>query len=186
MTWVKLSDTFAEDPRLDEAGPLALALHVAALCYCSRQLTDGRISHATVRRLLVLDDPESLAGRLVNVGLWKPTETGYELVDYLVDQPSADRVRDTQQKARERQQRWRDAKRGASRNGDVDASRNASGDGAPPRPAPPRRKARAGRGDDRLSGAPRPDAGAPIPRGTTPWQLGIEPTVTIRPRKATA
>lgn len=92
MTWVKLSDTFAEDPRLDEAGPLALALHVAALCYCGRQLTDGRLPRGTMRRLQALDDPDAVAARLVAVGMWREMPDGFELVDYLRDQPSREHV----------------------------------------------------------------------------------------------
>jgi len=92
VAWVKLSDTFAEDPRLDRAGPLALALHVAALCWCNRQLTDGLIPRATVRRLLDLDAPDDVAGRLVDAELWEETADGYQLLGYLDDQPSRVKV----------------------------------------------------------------------------------------------
>jgi hypothetical protein len=88
MPWVKLSDSFAEDPRIDEAGPLALALHVAALCYSARQLTDGRIPSSITRRLLDLEDPTTVAKRLVAAGVWSETEDGFAINDYLDDQPS--------------------------------------------------------------------------------------------------
>lgn len=95
MSWVKLSDTFAEDPRLEQAGPLALALHVAALCYCARQLTDGHLTRGTARRLLDLDDrddPHDVAGRLVGAGMWAITDDGYRILEYLEDQPSRESV----------------------------------------------------------------------------------------------
>lgn len=89
MTWVKLSDTFAEDPRLERAGPLALALHVVSLAYCNRALTDGHVPLSKMRRLLELDDPDEVAQTLVDVGMWSAHSVdGFVILDYLRDQPS--------------------------------------------------------------------------------------------------
>lgn len=88
MPWVKLSDTFADDPRLEEAGAQALALHVAALCYCNRQLTDGKIPERTALRLWSVDNPQAAIDALVAVGLWKVRKDGFEIVGYLENQPS--------------------------------------------------------------------------------------------------
>ena len=88
MTWVRLDDTFAEDPRLERAGPLALALNVAALCYCSRLMTDGAIPRSVARRLLELDDVDAVVGRLVAEHMWEATDDGWRILDYLKTQPS--------------------------------------------------------------------------------------------------
>lgn len=90
MTWVKLSDNYPEDPRFEDVGPLGFALHTAAICFCSRNLTDGQITRGQARRLLDLDDPGTVMDALVAVGLWKPGEDGkaYGLTDYLEHQPS--------------------------------------------------------------------------------------------------
>lgn len=88
MTWVKLDDTFAQDPRLERAGPLALALHVAALCYCAQHLTDGEVPRGIARRLLDLDDPSTVAKSLVEVGMWAETDDGFAIVDYFPNQRS--------------------------------------------------------------------------------------------------
>lgn len=136
MTWVKLSDTFAEDPRLDQAGPLALALHVAALCYCNRQLTDGLIPRATVRRLLDLDDPEDVADRLVSARVWARTDDGFELLDYLRDQPSRAKVEATRAKRAE------SGRKGGQRSGETRRSnsqatpKQVASRGLEPRPVP--------------------------------------------------
>lgn len=162
VTWVKLSDTFAEDPRLEEAGPEALAVHVAGLCYCARQLTNGRIPLRAAHRLWSVDDVEAALSALVRVGLWRRLPDGaFEVADYLENQPSADTVRQQQALKRERQQRWRERtnrKGDASRSASGDPSRNRSQDTAPPRPAPQR--AEVGR-------APRPAglAGSHCPNG---------------------
>lgn len=115
MTWVKLSDTFAEDPRLEQAGPLALALHVAALCYCARQLTDGHLTRGAVRRLLELDgqDPHDVARSLVDVDMWESTDDGYRIVEYLEDQPSREHVEVT------RAERAKAGRAGGKRSGEA-------------------------------------------------------------------
>ena len=51
MAWVKLRNNFTEDDRWLDAGADAFAVHVAALCYSDRQLTDGAITAARARRV---------------------------------------------------------------------------------------------------------------------------------------
>ncbi len=74
MTWVQLDDLYPEHPKVVNAGPLAKALYVDALCYASRYLTDGRISKQIARRLARdyadYADPDSLIQALLSVGLW--------------------------------------------------------------------------------------------------------------------
>ena len=113
MTWVKLEDRFDEDPRVVAAGPLGVALYVAGLAYCNRNLTDGFVPTSMARRLVDwggdgmtaahLEDGTILvahAGKPVPVswqyaidlvvvaGLWTVTDGGYLVVDYLENQPS--------------------------------------------------------------------------------------------------
>src|SRR5262245_56567510 len=44
VTYVKLDDSFGEDDRVLGLTDKAYRLHIAALCACSRNLTDGEIS----------------------------------------------------------------------------------------------------------------------------------------------
>lgn len=92
MAWVKLDDQFADHPKVIEAGPLAAWLYVCGLTYCSRLLTDGFIPGAQVRRLADVKAPETLAQRLVAVGLWEACDGGYRVHDYFEYQPTRDRV----------------------------------------------------------------------------------------------
>jgi len=105
--WVKLSDTFAEDPRFEQTGPLAMALHVAALCYCSRQMTDGLVPQAVARRLLELADADQVVASLVTVGRWEATDDGYLIVDYLDDQFSREQIEGRRKTAAEKKSRQR-------------------------------------------------------------------------------
>ena len=79
MTWLWISDTLPEDPRLLEAGAKAFAVHVAGLCYCARQLTDGRIPTLAAQHLLSVSDIGSAIEALVKVGLWTATDDGYRI-----------------------------------------------------------------------------------------------------------
>lgn len=136
MPWVKLDDSWCEDEQVLKAGPLAGWLHICALSYCNRRLTDGRVPAAVVRRLADVDDALQLAAQLVDAGLWRVTDDGFELVDYLATQPSRERVEQDREAKRRRQERWlaNRKKPATSRATSRDASRDASKDTAPPRP----------------------------------------------------
>lgn len=86
MTWVQLDDLFPEHPKVVNAGPLARALYVDALCYASRYLTDGRLSDAIARRMARdyadYATPDQLIDALVDNGLWDRVEDGFEIHDY--------------------------------------------------------------------------------------------------------
>lgn len=151
MTWVKISDTFAEDPRLESAGPEALVLHVAGLCYCARQLTDGRVPARAARRLWSLDDVDAALEALVREGMWERLEDGsYRIVEYLSDQPSAEDV--LEQRPRRRRGRRpgeRSGRAGVYRRAAFLVYRRVTRRSCRPRPAPPAPK-EAGRGARRF------------------------------------
>jgi len=114
MTWVKIDDQFADHPKIADLGiaaPLAGWLHVCALCYCARYLTDGFIPSGQVKRLAsfdhlqietggndmfgVMEDvtPERLADALVGVGIWEEDSRGFRIHDYLDYNPSREQVK---------------------------------------------------------------------------------------------
>lgn len=121
MAWVRLDEDFATHPKVLDAGPLGLAMQVAALCYCNRHLTDGRITLAAVRTLIDLDGIHSWDGHevtadhvvkdLVNAGMWHetghdcpqcpPIERGYVIHGYLDLQPSRAQVEAKKEQASE-------------------------------------------------------------------------------------
>jgi len=137
VPWVRLDDTFTDDPVLDSAGPSAAWLHVAGLCYSNRHLADGFIPAGRVQRLTAIDDPEAAASQLVALGVWQLTAGGYRIVHHLDGQPAAQDVERARKLKTARQARWRnkrtgryvDASTGLSTG--VDASSNGSGDARP-------------------------------------------------------
>ena len=99
MAWVKLDVDFAWHPKILRAGPLGMAMQVAALCYCNKYLTDGFIPHEVVPTLLNLDlckeykvSCEDIVQTLVVVGIWEQVKGGYIIHDYLDYQPSREEV----------------------------------------------------------------------------------------------
>lgn len=147
MTWVKLDDRTAQHPKLLAAGPEAFALWIASLCYANSHHTDGLIprkslaalypGHFSTRKL------NKLAGVLVEVSLWIPTELGWFLHDYLDYQSQATRekVKETREKNRRNQAKSRASKGVSVGLSPGDTSTTATpGHFAPTRPVPSRPK----------------------------------------------
>jgi hypothetical protein len=92
--WSKLDDGYIMNGKVLDAGWQGRELYIAALCYVSRNLTDGFVPVAMVQRLGALmdvPDPATAAIRLVTVGLWEfPADgrDGYLIHDYLKYNPS--------------------------------------------------------------------------------------------------
>ncbi len=104
MTWLKLDDTFPENPKVLEAGPLAGWLYLCGLAYCARNLTDGLIPKAAVSRLMDAEmDAATLATRLVESGLWETDGKSYKVHDYLIHQRSKAQIEHDRTTAAERQ-----------------------------------------------------------------------------------
>jgi hypothetical protein len=102
MAWVRLDDAFPEHPKVIEVGGDAAWLHVCALAYCNRNLTDGKITEGALPRLSDRRHPAKLARLLVAVGLWDETDGGWVIHDYLDFQPSKAKVDAERRAARER------------------------------------------------------------------------------------
>ena len=127
MVWVRIDDRFDEHPKVSQVGPLGMALHVAALCYCNRNLTDGFVPGTVAKRLVDLDgvpvDGETVIGWLLDAGMWELEGAGYRIHDFHDFQPSKADVQRERDKTAERVKRHRERKRNgpgnAVSNGDV-------------------------------------------------------------------
>ena len=72
MPWVRIDDGFARHPKVAAAGPLAMAMQIAGLCYCNRELTDGFI-------------PRSVAATLIHWETEDPSDGGFNAVGIITD-----------------------------------------------------------------------------------------------------
>lgn len=102
-TYIKVNDALPEHRKIVAAGGDAAWLHVCALAYSSRNLTDGRIPAGVVPRLSDRKQPAKLAKKLTEVRLWhaaghdckrcpQPSSDEYVIHDYLIHQRSAEHV----------------------------------------------------------------------------------------------
>lgn len=167
MTWTRLPDDFADSPAMLSASRSARLLHVEALVWCNKHLTDGFVPAAAVRRLTDSEDLASDTAELVAAGLWT-WEDGWR-IDW-ADQERAERVKERKSFNAERQRKYRErgekhargdhsectsscpkASRNASRNDERAPSVTAT------RPVPSRPLGR----DEKGTGAAAPSAGAP-------------------------
>jgi hypothetical protein len=95
MPWVRLDDEFAQHPKVVSLPYRGRWLHIAALCYSNRMLTDGFIPIAMLAALCpheredpIDEGPYQLAAELVAVGLWEKTDGGFAIHDFHQYQPS--------------------------------------------------------------------------------------------------
>jgi hypothetical protein len=129
MAWVKLDDQFYMNPKVLAAGPHAVALHVAGMCWVGGQLTDGRIPRATLPLLLgQAGVPQKTVARLVEVGLWETTATGWVVHDWLQWNPPAAQVRAEREAGK--------ARAAKSRRSRGEGAANAQGTCSDPSPSP--------------------------------------------------
>jgi hypothetical protein len=96
MPWVRIDEEFPDHPKVVGAGPLGIAMQVAALCYCNRHLTDGFVPRSTARRLIDLDGlgvkPDDVIAALLAVGMWVRVDGGYQIHNYDHYQPTREQV----------------------------------------------------------------------------------------------
>jgi hypothetical protein len=115
VSWLRIDDAFAEHPKIEALADRSFRLHVAALCYCARNLTDGHLSVKAVKVLAIIINATRITrnvDELVAAGLWIDNGDGtYSINSYLEFNPTSDEVK---QKRGEISEKRREAgKRGA-------------------------------------------------------------------------
>ena len=76
MTWTRVPDDATET--LWDLSAAAFRLHISALVYCNRHLTDGYVPVSRLAALVPAYDPAHLA-ELITAGLWDTVDGGYQL-----------------------------------------------------------------------------------------------------------
>lgn len=120
MPWVKLDDNFPDHPKVALLSSDAGWLHVCALCYCNRQLTDGHVEKGYEHRLTEMSTAATnrAVTMLVDRKLWYDCGDHWLIHGFLDYQPSRDDVlaeraagAERQRKSRERRAREEAEKR---------------------------------------------------------------------------
>ena len=87
MSWLKLDDGLMHHPKVIAAGEEAVMLFIGGLCHVGAHATDGQVDERALGALTPWawgrGKLKRLALRLVDVGIWGVTPTGYEVADWL-------------------------------------------------------------------------------------------------------
>lgn len=139
MAWVKLDDGFPNNPKVASVSLRARWLHLVAMCYCGRNLTDGALSSRAVRVVVAeADVPRKHVDELHHAGLWDRAADGYLIHDYLEYNPSRDKVLEDRDAAKRRMQRLRSGdgsgERSGEQTGERSLARSGVRSGTPSRP----------------------------------------------------
>ena len=127
MSWVKLDDGFIEHAKVENLSDRAFRLHVAGLCHCAKNLTDGLVTGPSLRALCgrVRASKRHVA-ELVDAGLWVEHEarSGHIVWGYTEYNPTASEVKD------KREKRAAAGRLGGLRSGEARREANASSVGS--------------------------------------------------------
>ena len=125
MPWARIDDQYGDHPKTVQVGPLGMALHIAAICYCSRHLTDGFVPDAMIPRLVNFDGititdcngvsnavtNKQVTQELTQAGLFDIVPGGYMVHDYLKYNYSKAQIEAEKASNTERQKAWREKNR---------------------------------------------------------------------------
>lgn len=122
MTWVKLDDQFFSHPKVLDLSKDQKLLYLAALAHCAANLTDGKLSRASIRIIAAtVDVPPSEAAALCDAKLWEPDADGYKIHDFGDYNPRSEDVKASRESLsrirseagkRGAESRWGDGKNG--------------------------------------------------------------------------
>lgn len=127
--WFKVDVDFVENTKIESLSDRAFRFHVAALCYCARNLTDGHLSARGVKVVCAVLGVTSTSRikELVAAKLWRSDEAGdgFWINDYLIHQRSKAEADAASEAGRVAANAKWDAKRSADGNADRTAKGNA-------------------------------------------------------------
>lgn len=119
MSYLLIDDGFSEHPKIIGLSDRAFRLHVTALTYCARNLTDGALTERSVKVVCAAANAtRKHVVELRDAALWLVADGGFEVKDYLEYNPPADVVKKRRADAASRQKRHRE--RNALRDGSPD------------------------------------------------------------------
>lgn len=126
---LRIYDEFLEDETIGDLKDRSYRLHVSALIYCSKNLTDGEVTEkgAKVLQIILGFQIKRNITELVEAGLWIPLATGgWVIRNYLEFNPKAETVKKERKQARERMRNLRDKRASDSDDGSPEGNSECS------------------------------------------------------------
>jgi hypothetical protein len=112
--WTRLDDALLDHRKIFEAGDrlgskdgpaVAFALYVVGLLWANKQVSDGFLPTAIVKRFPHVDKPLKVAAALAEAQLWEEVEGGYRIHDFHEFNYSAQQVQERRRIERDRRRR---------------------------------------------------------------------------------
>jgi len=94
---LRFDDQFPIHRKVSGLTDAAFRLHVEAIFWCARNLTDGFIAQDDLASVSRYRRPEGYLAELVNRGAWDVTEGGWQIHDFLDWQQSRSKVLETRE-----------------------------------------------------------------------------------------
>jgi len=88
MAWARVDDQFTDHIKVISLSLGARGMWLSGLVYAARRSTDGFIPASLPRRESGEEDPQPYVDALIEAGLWRRVEGGYQIHDYLEYNPS--------------------------------------------------------------------------------------------------
>jgi hypothetical protein len=110
LSYLLIDDCFMTHPKVVGLRATAIALHMEALCYCARHLTDGFVPVSVPFRSRFVPKWETRQRAILELkgtGLWIEVEGGFQIHDYLDWNPDRASVLEKRRRATERKRRSR-------------------------------------------------------------------------------
>lgn len=157
MTWARLDDQFAENPKVWNLTDAAYRLHTAGICKSAQLLLNGVVADNRIPGLSPSYKPKFLA-ELVQAGMWhtpghdcpkceQPPEGHHIIHDFLESNPSREKVLADREAAATRKAAWKkkrdeekaeaERKKNGVPNGVPHSGKNGSPNPTRPNPAQP-------------------------------------------------
>lgn len=132
MVWVKHDDNFSSNPKVWQLSDKAYRLHMCAIEYCARFLTDGVLephSLAQIAAVAKCSRPARLVDELVAGRLWVKRTEGWRIHDFLKYNRSREQVEAHRAETAKRQDAFRQRRLGTSNAVTNDVSNTTLGTG---------------------------------------------------------
>lgn len=107
MTWLKLSDDFADDCARVGLSDAAVRTHMEGLLWAMRRENAGYLDDVDIRRAIETENAAAAIAELLAVGFWHREGRGYRIVHHMEHQPELDVLEARRTVNAERQRRHR-------------------------------------------------------------------------------
>jgi hypothetical protein len=88
MTWLKLDENIMDHPKIETLSKASFYAYITSLCYCSKYLTDGKLSP----KIVATSTRPLQRNALVSAGLWDLVDGTYYVHNYTVHQRTREEV----------------------------------------------------------------------------------------------